>query len=491
MSDQTPPIGENLPGELDGGELSAAGAGDPAALPRETEPGLTAEGLRVGPVHALPRQAVILAAGMGERMAEASGTPKVLTVVGGISLLERHNRILRRLGIEDIVVVVGHRAADVIEHARRRNLDVRFVESSDYLRGSAASLLAAAGEVGDRFLVIMGDHAYAEEAIARVLQEPGDFLVAVDSTPHHADIEASVKARLLSGLVVDSGVELDPWDGIDAGVSVCTPDVFASAEQTLESGPADWEDVKHRHAARRGPAVAVDLWGANWFDIDTLDDLKRTEEALLGTTRSLVDGWVSRHLLRHISKHITRRLARLPITPNQVSFAVLLLSLLAGGVLAAAGPWGWPALVAGGLLVFLVVLLDLCDGELARLKVMTSSYGAFYDAVLDRWGDAALVLGLTIGAEADAWVWIVAFLTLTGTFQVPYSRARYEASFGGNPPTEFTAWTVTRDARLAIIAAVACLSALLPLQVPLLIALAVMSNVEVARRVIDARPRAA
>lgn len=467
------------------------GIGDSPVPERDQNGGLTAEGLQVGPVLALPRQALILAAGTGERMKDASGTPKVLTVVGGISLLERHSRILRRLGIEDIVVVVGHRAGDVIEHAERRRLGLRFVENPDYLRGSATSLLAAAGEVVDRFLIIMGDHAYSEETVARALQEPGDFVIAVDSSPRHADVEPSVKTRLANGLVLESGIDLEHWDAIDAGVSICTPAVFASAEQVLRAGPADWEDVKAHHTGRRGAAVALDLRGGNWFDIDTFEDSRRAEEALLAATRSLVDGWVSRHLLRHISKHITRRLARLPITPNHVSFGVFLLSMVAGGVLAAAGAWGWPALVAGGLLVFMVDLLDGCDGELARLKVMSSSYGAFYDAVLDRWGDAMLVLGLTIGTNPDPWVWVVSFLALTGTFQVPYSRARYEASFGGVPPTEFTAWTVTRDARLAIIAAVACLSALIPLQVPLLIALAVMSNVEVARRVIDARPRTA
>jgi choline kinase/phosphatidylglycerophosphate synthase len=454
--------------------------------------GLTSTGsLREGEVLALPRQAVILAAGTGERMGEASSTPKILTVVGGISLLERHSRILRRLGIEDILVVVGHRAEEVIEHARGRDLDVRFIVNRDYLQGSGTSLMAAAGEVGERFLVVMGDHAYAEEALARVLQEPGEFVIAVDSTPRHADVQQSVKTALEGGFVVDSDFDLERWDGIDAGVSVCTGGAFVTAEQTLRSGPADWENIKRRHVARTGPAVAVDLRGGNWFDIDTLEDLKRSEEALLGATRSLVDGWVSRHLLRHISKHITRRLAHLPVTPNHVSFGVFLLSLAAGGVLAASAAWGWPALVAGGLLVFLVDLLDGCDGELARLKVMSSSYGAFYDAVLDRWGDAALVLGLTIGANPDPWVWVVSFLALTGTFQVPYSRARYEASFGGSPPTEFIAWTVTRDARLAIIGVVACLSALVPLQVPLLVALAVMANIEVARRVIDARPRTA
>jgi choline kinase/phosphatidylglycerophosphate synthase len=457
---------------------------------RETQQQVAARAVDTHDVHALPRQAVILAAGIGERMKDPRGTPKVLTVVGGISLLERHHRILRRLGVEDIVVVVGHRARDVISHARQRLLDLRFVHSGDYLRGSAASLLAAAGEVSDRFLLLMGDHAYTEETMARVLQQSGDFVVAVDSRPRHADVEPSVKTRLAGDVITASGLDLPEWDGIDAGACVCSPDVFASAEGVLQHpGSADWEDVKREHAGRAGSPHALDLRGATWFDIDTFDDLKRAEEALLGATRNLVDGWVSRHLLRHVSKHVTRRIARLPITPNQVSFAVFLLSLAAGAMLAAAAVWGWPALIAGGLLVFTVDVLDGCDGELARLKVMSSSYGAFYDAVLDRWGDAALVLGLTVGAEAEPWVWIVGFLALTGSFQVPYSRARYEASFGANPPTEFTAWTVTRDARLAIIALVVCASAVVPLQVPLLVALAVMSNIEVARRVIEARPR--
>ena len=58
------------------------------------------------------RVALVLAAGRGQRM--RSTHPKALRRVGGISLLERSVRVLRRAGVERIVVVLGYRADEVI-----------------------------------------------------------------------------------------------------------------------------------------------------------------------------------------------------------------------------------------------------------------------------------------------------------------------------------------------------------------------------------------
>ncbi len=56
-------------------------------------------------------RAIILAAGRGLRMqqAEAEQLPKCLLRFGGMSLLERHLRMLRAAGVEDIVLALGFR----------------------------------------------------------------------------------------------------------------------------------------------------------------------------------------------------------------------------------------------------------------------------------------------------------------------------------------------------------------------------------------------
>ena len=87
--------------------------------------------------------------------------------------------------------------------------------------------------------------------------------------------------------------------------------------------------------------------------------------------------------------------------------------------------------VWGGLLAQLSSVVDGVDGDLARLKGMTSRFGAFFDAVLDRYADAAIILVMTVWAyrfERGLVAWVVGSLALLGAIMISYSRARAEAS---------------------------------------------------------------
>jgi len=56
-------------------------------------------------------RAIILAAGRGVRLQlpEDSQLPKCLLRFGGMTLLERHLRMLKSAGVEDVVLAVGFR----------------------------------------------------------------------------------------------------------------------------------------------------------------------------------------------------------------------------------------------------------------------------------------------------------------------------------------------------------------------------------------------
>jgi len=56
-------------------------------------------------------RAIILAAGRGVRLQqnETWHLPKCLLQFGGLSLLERHLRLLRNAGVEEIVLALGYR----------------------------------------------------------------------------------------------------------------------------------------------------------------------------------------------------------------------------------------------------------------------------------------------------------------------------------------------------------------------------------------------
>jgi hypothetical protein len=96
---------------------------------------------------------------------------------------------------------------------------------------------------------------------------------------------------------------------------------------------------------------------------------------------------------RPIASRLVDVLARTPITPNQVTIASGLVGL-AAGVLIACAPIGASAVVpfAGGLL-FLSLLLDCADGQLARLRGQSSMMGRALDGYVDVIPTASMFLG--------------------------------------------------------------------------------------------------
>jgi CDP-L-myo-inositol myo-inositolphosphotransferase len=84
---------------------------------------------------------------------------------------------------------------------------------------------------------------------------------------------------------------------------------------------------------------------------------------------------------------------------------------------------------------------------------MTSAYGGFLDAILDRYADALIVLGLIIWAAGDDYqlrVWVIGFWALAGTFVVTYTRAKIESIHANVFDRGITA-AATRDVRLFLV----------------------------------------
>ena len=108
-------------------------------------------------------------------------------------------------------------------------------------------------------------------------------------------------------------------------------------------------------------------------------------------------------LVRHLSAWLTPGLARTPLTPNQITT----LSALAG--LGAA--WFLMNMdhVAAAALLILCYALDNCDGEIARLKGLSSEFGMHYDTAMDWLVHSAFFVCLGIGVTAQTgealWSW--------------------------------------------------------------------------------------
>lgn len=99
-------------------------------------------------------------------------------------------------------------------------------------------------------------------------------------------------------------------------------------------------------------------------------------------------GFVSKHLNRKISNKIVDCLVKTSVTPNQLTFSMLIFCV----PLFLLGYSGY--FVLCGILIQLISILDGVDGEVARRKNLVSEKGAVYDTVVDHVLDAAAVMAL-------------------------------------------------------------------------------------------------
>lgn len=196
-------------------------------------------------------------------------------------------------------------------------------------------------------------------------------------------------------------------------------------------------------------------------------------------TPGVYNGIVSRHINRRFSVPMARLLRHTPATPNQVSVLSL---LIACGALAS---YATGYYILGGVLAQVSSIVDGVDGDLARLKNMATAFGGFLDAVLDRYADAVILLGLTLWAvdqTGTAWAWVIGFGALGGSLITSYTRARVQ----GAPANVFDRGITSlasRDVRLFFV----MLGSFAGQGLATLAVIAVLTNLVVALRLAQAR----
>jgi CDP-diacylglycerol---glycerol-3-phosphate 3-phosphatidyltransferase len=135
----------------------------------------------------------------------------------------------------------------------------------------------------------------------------------------------------------------------------------------------------------------------------------------------LIEDWA-----RGVARGIMRIFQKTPLSPNAVTVIGCLLHIPLAWVLA--NGWWWQ----GGLLMLFAGGFDMLDGALAKVKNRVSTFGAFLDSTLDRYGEILTLLGLLLyyrnNIEVDNKTWgsVLVYASICGALMVSYARARAE-----------------------------------------------------------------
>src|ERR1700733_9082043 len=169
---------------------------------------------------------------------------------------------------------------------------------------------------------------------------------------------------------------------------------------------------------------------------------------------------------------IVRMLARSKIHPNVLTFLGLVINIGAAWLLAVVQfRWAGAVIIGAGL-------FDMVDGRVAREKNRVTRFGGFFDSVLDRYSDLALLVGLLVwyGSINRFFYVVLTAAAMIGCVMVSYTRSRSENCI----PSLCKVGFMERPERVVLMI-IGALSDRMP---PVLWVIAVLANLTVIHRMV-------
>ena len=168
-------------------------------------------------------------------------------------------------------------------------------------------------------------------------------------------------------------IAVSPDDGSFGGAYVATGEATRSAAVALARGEDD--------AAFAGDSVERVPYGdIARHPIATPEERKGAHRLLYGLMVKRQDNAISRYVFRPLARRMTMLFVHTPITPNMLTVLVAVMVGVACWLTATPDP---RLVLLGAVIQVSSCYFDCCDGEIARLKLMSSKFGAWLDTIVD------------------------------------------------------------------------------------------------------------
>jgi CDP-diacylglycerol--glycerol-3-phosphate 3-phosphatidyltransferase len=178
---------------------------------------------------------------------------------------------------------------------------------------------------------------------------------------------------------------------------------------------------------------------------------------------------------------IVRGLALTRISPNVLTFLGLVINTVAAVLFGYANAQNYARMfLYAGLVIIGAGVFDMVDGRVARATGQVTTFGAFFDSVIDRYSDVALFFGLLVFyARGNHFFYLVlvAFV-MVSSVMVSYTRARAESLIGS-----CKVGFMERPERVVLVI-IGALFARWGAMAPVLWVLAVLSTITIIHRIV-------
>jgi 1L-myo-inositol 1-phosphate cytidylyltransferase len=218
---------------------------------------------------------LIIAAGMGTRMAHRSDS-KPLLEVEGYALIERVIMTAQQAGLSRFVIVTGHHGEQLQTFLREVaitvGVDIQFVQNDEWTRANGLSVYCAHVKLNKPFFLLMSDHLFDPQIIREMNQcrpPNGGLVLGVDRNLDNPMIDLDDVTKVHSELnhIRHIGKQLSDYDAFDTGIFLCTPGLFDALQSSMKKGDDSLSGGVYQ-LAEKDLAWVQDIEGRFWLDVD-------------------------------------------------------------------------------------------------------------------------------------------------------------------------------------------------------------------------------
>ncbi len=237
--------------------------------------------------------AVILAAGMGNRMKELTeNIPKTLISIRGKPIIFYILENLSKQKIRNVIIVTGFKAEKIrkaVGNGKRWHLDVKYVHNKKYdITNNIYSIFLVREHVKSDFLIINSDVFFHEKILEKIVKdskERGIFLmVDTDKELGEEEMKVIIKGRFIK----DISKEIPPKiaDGEYIGIARIDAEYtnvfFECVKEVLDEKGSGvfYEEAFKKFIEKEDSLRYITTCGHAWIEIDTPEDLRRAEEEI-------------------------------------------------------------------------------------------------------------------------------------------------------------------------------------------------------------------
>lgn len=233
---------------------------------------------------------IILAAGVGKRMSSVTDeTPKCLIKIGEKTLLENYLESFSALGMEEIVIVVGHHKEKIQETLKTKGKDftIRYIENEQYRKGSILSLWYARNELNEETLIMDADVLFHEKLLVKLVtsKDQNCFLLDEDFEDSGEEMKLFVVGNRVIGISKQSSFDCE-LVGEGVGFLKLSQEGGAILKDVLEEFErngkvnVEYEDALHE-LLPNCPVGFERVGNLPWIEIDFEADIERAKNEIL------------------------------------------------------------------------------------------------------------------------------------------------------------------------------------------------------------------